>query len=293
LILRSTVFVALAALLSGVVAADAQTRGANVNITPKRITLDAAHRTGTIFVYNQGDEAGTFNFDLADLVMLPDGQIVPVDSAKAKPDQAPYADKLKSGRSLVVVSPRHVVLRPNQGQTIRLRMADLPDAMTEYRSHLTIANVPDTTAGTTAEEAAQGAGNQFRVVINAVYGLSIPVVLRGPALDVRAEIKNVKLEVVDLKPNPTAPLTPTAVVSFDLLRTGSNSLFGDVAVHYSGQKPDAKPVGIALSMGVYAEIPVRHVRLPLDRRPAPGETVVVTFTDQDSAPGKVLATAGG
>jgi hypothetical protein len=283
----------VAVLLIGAVApaAFAQTRGANVNITPKRITLDRAHRIGTILVYNQGDEAGVFDIGLVDRVMLPDGQIVELATASAKPEQKPYADKVKSAHDLVTVSPRHITLGPGKGQTIRLMIGDLPDNAAEFRSHLTISTLPSRSAGVTADQAAAGNQNQFRIVVNSVYGLSVPVVVRAGPLEVRAAIENVRLEVVEARANPSAPLIPTAIVSFDLVRQGANSLFGDIAIRYGDQKASEAPVGVALSLGVYAELERRHIQLPLTRRPTPGEPVLVTFTDQDTQPGKVLATS--
>jgi hypothetical protein len=269
----------------------AQTRPASVNINPKRLVLDRAHRTGTIYVYNQGGESGTFNIDLVDRVMVPNGQILPVEMAADKPDLKQYADQLKSAHGLVTVSPRHVTLAPGQGQTVKLMIGELPDASSEFRSHLTISTLPARTEGTTAEEAASGAANQLKVSVNAVYGLSMPVIVRAGPPDVRAAVQNLRVEVVTMRANPTAPLLPTPVVSFDLVRVGSNSLFGDVAVRLDDQKPSDKPIAFALAMGVYSELPMRHVELPLSRKPAPGEHVLVTFTDQDSSPGKVLATS--
>ena len=286
--------VALLILASGAMApaALAQGRGpASVNITPKRLVLDRAHRTATVFVYNQGGEGGTFNIDLVDRVMLPNGQIIPVDMATAKPDSKIYADDLKSAHSLVTISPRHVTLGPGQGQTIKVMIGDLADASSEFRSHLTISTLPERSAGTTAEDAAGAATNQFKVVVNSVYGLSMPVIVRAGPLDVRAAVENVRVEVVTMRANPTAPLVATPVVSFDLVRKGANSLFGDVSVRFENPLPGDKPLAFALSMGVYSELPSRHVQLPLTHKPGPGQRVVVTFTDQDSKPGKVLATS--
>src|SRR6202012_1841920 len=55
-----------------------QATGANLNISPKRITFDRNHRSGSIYVFNQGRGTGSFDISLIDRVMLPDGQIVPL-----------------------------------------------------------------------------------------------------------------------------------------------------------------------------------------------------------------------
>jgi hypothetical protein len=47
--------------------------GANLNISPKRVTFDRADRTATVYVFNQGTAPATFDIALVDRIMLPDG----------------------------------------------------------------------------------------------------------------------------------------------------------------------------------------------------------------------------
>lgn len=289
----------LAALLCAAMAtlpgapALAQPLGANVNITPKRMTLDRTHRSATIFVYNQGSSAATFDIGMIDRVMLPDGQIVAVQDTAGKPDQAAVAGRLKSAKDMLLISPRRVSLAPRQGQTIRVRATTLPegDAPAEFRSHLTIATLPERTEGTTAESVASADPNQLQIRINAQYGVSIPVIARAGAPDVRAAIENATISYANLRMSPTSPIQRTAVVSFDLVRQGANSLFGNIDIRLAQQKREDQAAGIAYSLGVYAEIDRRRVSVPLRLIPAPGERMEITFTDDDQTPGKVLAKA--
>lgn len=271
----------------------AQPLGANVNITPKRITLDRTHRSGTIFVYNQGNATAVFDITMVDRVMLPDGQITAAEEAAAKPDQRAAVGRLRSAREMVLISPRRVSLAPRQGQTIRVRASSLPegDGAAEFRSHLTIATLPERTEGTTAEEAAATSSDQLQVRINAQYGVSVPVILRSGAPDVRAAIENPRLEFMQLRANPDAPIQRTAVMTFDLVRLGANSLFGNIDIRLSNQKRDDPPAGLARSIAVYPELNRRRVALPLSLIPSPGEQIEITFTDDDQTPGKVLAKA--
>ena len=48
-------------------------------------------------------------------------------------------------------------------------------------------------------------------------------------------------------------------------------------------------LGVVRGVGVYTEIDRRFIRIPLARAPAPGEHLEVTFTDDDTSPGKLLA----
>jgi hypothetical protein len=263
--------------------------GANLNISPKRITFDRNHRSGTVYIFNQGTGPGTFDISLIDRVMLPDGQIVPLSEAQARPETKAVADRLKSAQSILQVAPRRVTLNPGQGQTVRLRIIGAPadaGAGGELRTHLTIATLPPRDAGVTAEAAAANATpNQLRFQINALLGLSIPAIVRMGDIDVRAALENASVSP-ELLNGPTGPRTPT--LSLDLVRLGQTSLFGNFEVRVAGD-PRAPPLGLSRGVGVYTEIDRRAIRIPLTRALAPGEHLEVTFTDDDTSPGKVLA----
>jgi P pilus assembly chaperone PapD len=263
------------------------TVGANLNISPKRVTFDRNRRSATVYIYNQGNAPAAFDVSLVDRTMLPDGQIVAVSELERRPEIKPYADNLKSAQSLLLVSPRRVTLAPGQGQTIRLRVSGSPDGQTaEYRSHLTITTIPPRDAGLTAEAAAGIGPNELRFQINSVFGLSIPAIIRTGDPDVRAAIENVRIEYADVSADGTSPPRRTAVAVFDLVRAGANSLFGNVEVKPAGK---TEVIGIARGVGVYPEVGRRTLRVPLNRALAAGEKLEVTFTDDDTSPGKLLA----
>ena len=141
---------AITVLLTGATPAFAQD-GADVNISPKRVTFDRNRRSATVYIYNQGNAAGTFDIGLIDRAMLPDGQIVATnDPAAAKPEIKPIVDQLKSAHDMLLVSPRRATLAPGQGQTIRLRLSNLPDVQSgEFRTHLTVTTIPPPNTGVT------------------------------------------------------------------------------------------------------------------------------------------------
>ncbi|THD65404.1 hypothetical protein [Phenylobacterium sp.] len=265
-----------------------QASGANLNISPKRVTFDRSHRSATVFVFNQGTAPGTFDISLVDRVMLPDGQILPITDAQAKPETKAFADRVQSAQGILQISPRRVTLNPGQGQTVRLRVIAAPTdpGVVELRSHLTIATLPPRDTGTTAEAAAENRpANQLSFQINALLGLSIPAIVRLNDPDVRAQIENARITFEQLNGPKNAP-TPT--LSLDLVRTGANSLFGNFEIRTAGQ-PKSPVLGASRGVGVYTEIDRRSIRIPLTRAPAQGEHLEVTFTDDDTSPGKVLA----
>jgi P pilus assembly chaperone PapD len=257
--------------------------GANINISPRRVTLDVAHRTATVTVFNQGTGPGTFRISLVDRVMTPEGQIIAVSELPGHPEIKPQVDRLHSAAQLVRVAPMRVTLAPGQNQIIKLQLIAPPDASGESRTHLTVATVPPPTSGITAEAAAGANPNALSFQINAVFGISIPVIVRAGPADATAKLENARIET-GVGPNG-AKQTQLVV---DIVRTGASSLFGNVEVKPVGKK--AETIGLARGVGVYTEIDRRTLRLTLARAPAVGEKLQVSFTDDDTSPGKVLAT---
>jgi P pilus assembly chaperone PapD len=263
------------------------TVGANLNVTPRRVTFDKNRRAASVYIYNQGTGAGTFDVSLVDRIMLPDGQIVSADDAKAKPDLKPVLDRLKSAKEVLQISPRRVTLAPGQGQTVRLRIASVPEgASGEFRSHLTITTIPPPSAGLTAEQVAAGQRGELSFQISTIFGISIPAIVRFSDPDVRAQLGNAHVEY-DQIATAGGPPKRTPVMVFELERLGGSSLFGNIEIHSMSR--GGAVVGVVRGLGVYAEISKRSVRVPLTREPASGEKLEITFTDDDTSPGKLLA----
>ncbi len=263
---------------------------ANINISPKRVVFPGVGRTSSVFIFNQGTTAGTFDIQVVDRIMLPSGQIVPLSDLEQNPEYKPVADLLKSAREMMLATPRRARLDPGKGQTIRIR-AGAAGAVPpgEYRTHLTITAVPPADTGVTAEEAASRSSGELRFRINSVLGISIPLIVRVGPVDVRAGIENAHVGYEDIGSAPDQPAKRTPVLSFDLVRLGANSLFGNIEVRGAKERGDKEPIGFVRGVGVYPEIGRRTLRIPLTRAPAPGEELEVLFRDDDVAPGTQLA----
>jgi hypothetical protein len=222
--------------------------------------------------------------------MLPDGQILPLAEAETRPELKDLVARQKSAKAMIMVTPRRATLAPGKGQTIRIRIAPdpaAPDATGEFRSHLTVTTIPPADIGLTAEQAAAAKPGQLQFVINSVFGLSIPVIVRVGAPDVKAAIENAKLGYAQVSADGLTAAKRTPVVNFDLVRTGGSSLFGNVEIR--GVKKGGEPLGVARGVGVYTEIDRRTMQIPLSRAPTPGEALEITFSDDDTSPGAVLA----
>ena len=263
-----------------------QAPAASVNLNPKRITFDRPGRSAAVSV-STGSGTGAFDVELIDRVMLPDGQIVPLADAAGMPEAA----RLKSAKPFLVATPRRIRVAPGAGQTIRLRASASSElAPGEYRSHLTVTGIPPADTGLTAEQAASQKEGQLSFRINSVLAIAIPVILRVGPIDVRAAIENSALRFENISPDGRAAPVRAAILTFELVRQGANSLFGDLEVRGS-KKQGGEPIGAVRGIGVYPEIDRRIVKITLTRIPAPGEQLEIQFTDDDSKPGTVLSKA--
>ena len=264
--------------------------GANLNISPKRLTFDRAGKSATVYIFNQGTTPAAVDISLIDRVMEPSGQITPADQAAAKPETKPLVDRLQSAKPMLLATPHRAVLEPGKGQTIRIRVmpgAAEQMAKGEYRTHLTVTTIPPKDMGTTAEEAAGVKPGELSFTVYSVFGISIPVIVRLGDPDVRAAIENPHLVWADVPQPDGQPPKRTPVLDFDLVRQGASSLFGNVEVRGKGKGKD--PIGLARGVGVYTEIDRRAMHIPLTRAPEAGEALDITFTDDDTSPGRVLA----
>ena len=260
----------------------------NLNITPKRLTFNRGERSHTVYIYNQGTTPAVFDISMVDRVMLPSGEIETVTEAQKQADLAPVVSHLQSARDMVVATPRRATLAPGKGQTIRIMLtAPAAPGVPEYRSHLTVTTVPPRDIGVTAEDAAAAErSNRLSFNVTPLFGVSIPIIVRSGAPDVRGAISNVRLSYADVSPDGIAPPRRTAVLSFALERTGANSLFGNIEIRAKNGKG---LVGLARGVGVYTEIDKRMIQIPLRQTPSAGEQLDITFVDDDANPGHVIA----
>lgn len=272
------VAVAATAALISLLAVPAMAQvGADLNISPRRVTFSESERAATVYVFNQGDTAATYTVELVDRVMQPDGQIV----AQADAPDAPHS---ASAQPFIQYTPRRVVLEPKQSQVIRVRVRPpAADAPGEYRTHLTVTALPPEDTGFTAAQAAAADPNGVALQVTALFSVSIPLIVREGAVDARAAIENVsRLPVTEGAAN--------GALQLDLVRLGANSVYGDVEIH-AGHGSTDHVVGLVRGVAVYPEIERRTLIAPLAEAVAAGEALRIVYRDDDAHAGVELATA--
>lgn len=253
----------------------------DINLFPKRVVIDGRRSIATVGLYNKTINEGDYEIQLQDLMMTPDGRIVPLESVTDDQDRA----RVRTASSFLRYSPRRVTLRGGESQTIRLMAradAELPPG--EYRSHFLALSVPrDSDGGLSIDDAVNGdSATGISVTIRPRFGISIPVIVR---------IGETTLEVGLSRPQIVTQADGSKAIEVTIRRSGTRSAFGDMVVSARGI---AEPVAVTRGIGVYPEVDERSVVLPIDPALAPralasGTQLTITYTDDDFAPGARLA----
>ena len=97
--------------------------------------------------------------------------------------------------------------------------------------------------------------NEIGIVLTALVGISIPVIVRHGDTSATANIANPKFRPATANEPPS--------VSFDLLRSGNASVYGDIVVDVVGKNASAKRVAVTSGIAVYSPNQVRKMTLAL------------------------------
>jgi hypothetical protein len=237
--------------------------GAGLVPTPRRVTLSGENPTGTVEL--SASERAVYDVSFVDRTMRPDGQIVSLEEGTAVAGR-PDPTLRSSAKPFLAVTARQVIVEPGRTARVQVRLVRAPIRSGEYRTHLTFTALDAPEAPSAREGPAM------------VWAHSIPVIVRvGPPV-VGAAIENARTLAAD-----AGDPMRRRLLSFDLVRLGSNSIFGDIAV----KDRQGRTIGGIQGIAVYPEIGRRRITLPL--QDASAGTAHITFTDRDTRPGQILA----
>jgi P pilus assembly chaperone PapD len=236
----SLLFLILLSLFLG--SASAQNLG-DLLVTPTRIIFEGSKRNENITLVNSGTDTATYAISFLQYRMNDAGSLEEIE--QAEPGQL-FADKL------LRYFPRQVTLAPQESQAIRLQLvkpADLADG--EYRSHIYFRAVPKPKQ---LEDLAEDTSSGLQVRLTAVYGISIPAIVRQGKQTVNLTLDSVR--VVPSKESGTQEL------QLRINRSGNSSLYGDVTVTMS-RNGRTDVVGEAKGVALYTPNSTRSFALPL------------------------------
>ena len=210
-------------------------------ISPKRVVFEKGQRIVEVILANRGEQEETYRISIVNRKMLENGQLANADT----PAEGEFFAK-----DHLRYSPRQIVLAAKETQKIRLMSRLKGDASDgEYRSHLLIQEVPKADAAQKAGDTEGGLG----INVQAVFGVSLPVILRKGDLSAQVSLSAPKINVVD----------GITYLEVAVNREGGKSILGTLNVF-----AESKKIGILKTVAVYMSSPKRIVSIKLDPQSA-------------------------
>lgn len=195
---------------------------ASLMITPTRISLAERDRTAKVYIINTSDEAKTYRLIWTEKIAKPEGGYLNHDGLLPT-----------SLSPMMRMSPSQVTLKAGEKQVIKLAVRKPKGLKSqEYRSHLLFQALPNQKPASEKE---------LGISLNMVLSYSIPVILKYGS-----ELPQVTISDVNVKKEQ---------VSFNFMREGDFSAFGEVVVYFKGQSSkQAKRIGVLSGHSIYPEL---------------------------------------
>lgn len=240
----SAFFILLAMLLQ---ASPLRAQG-DLMLFPKRIVFDGSKKSQEINLANSGKDTARYLLSVVQIRMKEDGSFETI--TEPDPGQQ-FADKFFR------IFPRTVVLPPNEAQTVKVQLINSGEIQPgEYRSHIYVRAEEEKKP--LGEEETEKDTKTISVKIKAVFGISIPVIIRSGENTSKVNISDVSF----VQESGTPPS-----VKFTLNREGNMSTYGDVTVDYLSADGKQVRVGTANGLSVYTPTSRRHFNLQLSQVP--------------------------
>lgn len=241
LMLRFPVFISLAIFI--LIATNSTAQG-DLMIFPKRIEFTGAKKSQDLNLANSGKDTARYVISVIQIRMKEDGSFENITD----PDPGQnFADKYFR------IFPRNVVLAPNEAQTVKIQAINMGQMQPgEYRSHLYLRSEKEKTPLGEKEPVAD---SSISVKIEAVFGISIPVIIRQGENTATADISDVSF---------TMESDSIPIIHFAFNRSGNMSVYGDVSIDHISSIGKVTSVGSVTGLAVYTPTPKRFVNIPLN-----------------------------
>lgn len=269
--------VAIAAAVS--IEAHAQGPG-DLLVTPPRLVFEDSKTYGVLTLVNRGRDTATYQISLVQYRMKTDGEMERI----VEPDSGQ-----RFATDLVRFFPRQITIAPGDAQNVRVQRwnggreagaGGQPDSG-EYRSHLFFRSVPRQKP--LQPTAADSSTREFSVQLSAVYGVTVPTIVRIGRPTAIATISDLTAEQIG---------DSAARVSLKINRSGSASTYGDIIVTLRGADGSERRLTAMHGIAVYVPNAERSIRsiLPVPRGTMhPGDLLRVEYEDVNRTPAASLA----
>jgi P pilus assembly chaperone PapD len=221
----------------------------DLTVTPTRIVFGERDRSAQVHLINRGETRATFRIEFVQMRMDEKGEMSEIETPN---DKERFAD------ALVRYSPRQVELDPGQSQAVRLLLRKPEDlAAGEYRSHLLFYALPVASGAADVERTRSQSSKGFSVAIQAIYRMSLPVIVRHGDLPVRFSMHDLTLtapEKSDGKPQ----------LKLRVQRDGHRSVYGDVNVYFQPNNGERVLLKHIKDFVLYTSTDSRILSIPID-----------------------------
>ncbi len=240
-------------------------------ISPKRVVFEERQKITEVLLANRGNEEKKYRISIINRAMQENGQLI---------DATEPAEGEFFAKDFIRLSPRETILGPKKTQKIRIMSrlsANAEDG--EYRSHLLIQEIPDAKPA----ESAIGESNQkLGIDVRAIFGISIPVILRKGELVAETALSDPKIIQIEQEP----------YLQLRINRSGNKSFLGTASIFDGDER-----IGILKNVAVYMSTPYRVVSIKLDPKRAQnlsGKKLRITYgaveKNEDATPAELMFT---
>ncbi|HEX5355291.1 MAG TPA: molecular chaperone [Aquabacterium sp.] len=249
---------------------------ADLMLFPTRVVFEKDQRSAQVELVNQGKTPETYRISVVNRRMGETGEFIVI--TEPGPGE-------QFAESMLRYSPRQVTIAPGSAQTVRILLRKPAElAPGEYRSHLQFDRVADASGSNSVEELGKDKAGGVGVVLSALVGASIPVIVRHGDTQAQVALRNLAFQAVGADKG--------AAVSFDILREGNRSVYGDISVTFTPKVGISQDLVKASGVAVYVPNPLRKARMPFtvpEGTVLSGGTLKVSYRERAEAGGALLA----
>lgn len=218
----------------------------DIMILPKRLVFDGTQRAQEISLANTGSDSATYAISMVQYKMMENGTFEEITESE---------EGLNFASDFIRYYPRQVVLGPNEAQTVRVQVTKTNQLEEgEYRSHMYFRAVEQQTA--LGLEEIEENPESISIKINAVFGISIPVIIREGNSTTEISFSDLNLNLAE-ENNPVLEMT--------IKRDGNMSVYGDISVEHISLAGEKTEVGMVRGIAIYTPNKLRKFNLPLNK----------------------------
>lgn len=239
-------------------------------VYPKKLLFEGTQeRVKVLDFRNEGRDTATYKLSYIENRMSEDGELKVIkEPEEGQKFASPY----------LRFYPRSITLAPGELQTVKVQLTRTNALETgEYRSHLYIRAEEKTKALKKKEPAQEEEG--FSIELTAIYGISIPNIIRIGDTEVKSDLKDLTFNKKD------------EILSMKVTRHGSQSVYGTLEVVHINPHGIETPVG-KQGLAIYSPGNLRIHSMKLNTIEGidyTSGTLRVTFTNQED--GKEILSA--